>query len=344
MASESLKLDPDGTSLELWAPSVGYKVTDQRYPPPEHKVEYATSIDTEGGLPAEHHYENREIELKVLVHSGSTSTFMNNLKKLQQKVGLWQREGGVLQRVTATGSTIHFDVTNANIDIPADWTFIQKSHAEVTLSLEARPFGYGTETVSTPTTEASLPVVRHVLSSIGGDVPALGRAIITDESTNDQLSVMWGARSKNYSTDADAALFYEAETRTVQGGATARKSTAFDADWTAATASPAAPTSNNIIASTGLTTNYQPILSSASAGAVHLQHVGRYRMWARGFVPAGSTDIRMKLAWSEGDFTQWTENTEVTPPVSNAPFVVDLGQVNLKTVASGNQQWQARIF
>ena len=136
MASETLTIDPSGTSLALWNSTKGIKVIEQSYPAPEHKIEYASSVDTEGALPASDHYENREIEVKLMVSAGST-TFKSNLKKLQQKVGKIQREGGVLRRVTPASLTIDFDLTNAQIDIPADWQFIQKSHAEVGLKFEA---------------------------------------------------------------------------------------------------------------------------------------------------------------------------------------------------------------
>src|SRR3972149_2211672 len=152
MATETLTMDPDGTSVALWDPVVGISVLDQRYPPPPHKVEYAESTDTEGGLPAEPHYENRDIEVKLLVRAGST-TLIGNIQKLQRKVGLWQREGGVLKRTLSGGQVINFDIVNANIDFTQDRQFIQRGHTEATLSLEARPFGYGTESTSSTTTE-----------------------------------------------------------------------------------------------------------------------------------------------------------------------------------------------
>jgi len=156
--------------------------------------------------------------------------------------------------------------------------------------------------------------------------------------------MMWGARSKNYSTSTSAGLFYEAETRTPQGGATVQNSTVWANTFGSTECSGA-----KVVGSTKLTTNYQSILSTLSTGSVHLAHVGRYRVWARAHTSTtvtstNSTNIKLKLAWSEGDFTQWTENDEVTPAAAEVPFIADLGSVNLRKVASGTQQWQGRFL
>src|SRR3972149_5876277 len=103
MAVEVLTIDhasdvSSRTALPLWDSAVGISVLSQSYPPPPHKIEYVTGVDVEGGLPAEDTYENREIEIKLLVKAGS-ATFNANIAKLQKKVGLIQREGGYLRRV-----------------------------------------------------------------------------------------------------------------------------------------------------------------------------------------------------------------------------------------------------
>ena len=146
--------------------------------------------------------------------------------------------------------------------------------------------------------ETALPVLTFAAAGVGGDVPATGRLIINnDDANNDQRWLTWGLQSRRYDPAATAALFYEAEALTPQGGST--------------TGAESGASGGNGVLTGNLTYLYQSVLStqlSAGAGA-HLTHVGRYRVYAR--IHANTTNgiaVSLRLQWADGDFRNPTLN------------------------------------
>lgn len=193
--------------------------------------------------------------------------------------------------------------------------------------LEILPYAYK---------ETALPVLTFAAAGVGGDVPATGRLIINnDDANNDQRWLTWGLQSRRYDPAATAALFYEAEALTPQGGST--------------TGAESGASGGNGVLTGNLTYLYQSVLStqlSAGAGA-HLTHVGRYRVYAR--IHANTTNgiaVSLRLQWADGDFRNPTLNDPFSYDswAPNGFMLVDLGLINIRKATQGTQRWEGRIL
>lgn len=174
---------------------------------------------------------------------------------------------------------------------------------------------------------------------IAGDVPALGKLVIDNDSAADQLFLQYGLRSRFHQGGTTDSLFYQAESRLPQGPGVLRALTG---------------ASGGTVVQGTVTTSYQSFLSFASSGTVYPQHVGSYRVWARVLDHGGTVgvttptqgNISLALQWGEGDLRRFNTNDAVTPPVAGtASFShIDLGQVHLSKAAQGSQRWEGRIL
>lgn len=340
--AESVTLSTAGTSLLLSNPGSGIDIRVQDYPPPDRNVLYAQSIDTEGGLAVARSYNNRTISITVRCFDTTSGggQMLARLKQLQQVAGRIQYEGGgTLTRVLPTAGTINFDVLDMNLAVPSDFMMVNRQSADCSLTLTARPLGYGVEQTLSDHSETTLPVLRFTEASIPGDVPALGRLVVDNDSSTAQLWAQWGLRSKDYTTATGGSLFYEAETRLPQGGA--------------ALAARSGASGGTVVRQGTLTTNYLSMMSLASSGTAYPSHTGSYRVMARIYDPGGTAgrtsggtqgNVSLALQWALGDFVNTTTNDAVSPPVINDFSVVDLGQVQLPFVVSGTQRWDGRVL
>jgi hypothetical protein len=257
---------------------------------------------------------------------------------LQQKVDKIRRECGTLKRTLPSGTTITFNVLNATLEIANDRRMVANQRTEAVLTFECLPAGLGDWITLSAHTETTNPCLVFTETGIKGDLPALGKLVITEADADDQAFLMWGIQSRYYSSSVDAALFYEAEARTAMGGSA-----------TAAGPSGASGGGSNVMRSAGLTTSYLAILSTqATGGGNHLAHIGDYRVWARVQTPTANTGaVSLAMEWAEGDFRRWTRNDATTFPADhwdNTWRLVDLGQVSLTQVAQGTQRWEGRVI
>ncbi len=348
MSLESLLLDPvemnvANAELELVNRASGIDVVTFDAPHPDLNVLYASSMDTEGGISVASARQNRTITLTVRCFDAipGSGQMLSRIRELQQKVGTFQRQGGVLQRTLSTGQVVRFDITqDARVTVPADQMFTRFGSAICTLTLVCKPLGYGRELSLTFHTETTLPVLRFVEPVIGGDVPALGRLVVNNDSpTSDQAWAQVAWRSRTYDGTATAALFYEAETRLRQGGAIL--------------AARSGASGGTVVRQGTLTTSYQSMMSLATSGTVYSQHVGSYDVWARVYDPGGTAgatsggtvgNVDLALEWAQGDLTQVTRNDPVSPQAINGYSIVDLGQVHLELAVSGAQRWDGRVI
>lgn len=172
--------------------------------------------------------------------------------------------------------------------------------------------------------------------TIPGDVPALGKLVIDNDSAGDWSFLMWGVQSRWYDSSADAALAYSAESRTPLGTSA-----------TATGATGAVGTAPNVIRNSDLIPSWLAVMSTQASGGNHMRQIGSFRIWARTYRPTSNTgEVSIRLSWSEGDFRRFTSNDSVTYPVGDreGSFVLtDLGLVTLSKAAQGTQQWQGRI-
>jgi hypothetical protein len=305
--------------------------------PPQIDPQFVSSRDTEGNPLVDNRYQNREITVGLRVYGASAGGLAGLLVDLQQKIGKINREGGTLKLSTPAELTIVFDLLTAQIAGIFDTFVAVNNRCEVELSFEAKPFGRGAAATSSDRNETTLPYLAFTETGIPGDVPALGKLVIDEDDADDQQFLVWGLESKDYSSSANATVFYEAEGRTTQGGST-----------TAAGASGASGAGSNVVRNTDLATDYLSILSTqATGGGAHLSHVGDFRVLARLYRPAGNTGaVSVALEWAEGDFRRWTRNTPVSYAADEregAFTLADLGLVHLTKVAQGTQRWEGRV-
>lgn len=347
MAGLSLSIDPtseDAANVALdLNDGTKFRLMEIQLPTPDRAVNWASSVDTEGAVAANLGYQNRQITIVCRVYGSSQSDLMTQLGYLEQKVGRANaRENPTLKLTAASGQVCVFDLLEGSADFPLDNAALATNRTVATISFTAKPFwrsGLGAETTSTDHAETTLPVVVGTDTAPGGDVPALGRLVIDEDQGQDQWTLIWGVQSRYYDSSADAALFYEAEGRTVQGGAAT--STALDS--TASGSSPKA------VLQGSLTPIYQSMLSTqATGGGNHLKHVGTYRVFGRFQRPTTNTGaVSVALSWGEGDFRRFTQNTAKTWAADEREGVwtfTDLGLVRLTKVVAGTQRWEGRII
>lgn len=339
MAGEGLVLDPtteNATNVQLdIADNSSFILLEHAYPPPDRDTLTGSSADTEGELLVQHRYRNREIQIKVRVSAATASALLTQLGYLEQKVGKLNREGGTLKRTTQSGDTIVFDIVGAEAEIPANLRFMRALKAEVTIKLACRPFGRGAPVTLSDHAETTLPYLTFTETGIKGDVPGLGRLVIDEDQAVSQYTAIWGIQSRYYDAAASAALFFEAEGRTLLGGGAATSTAAAGYSGT-----------GSVLANT-LATTYQAIIGSqATGGGAHWSHVGDFRVYARVQIPAGNAGaVTIRGRWNVGDGVTWTYNDEVTlSTISGVWRLADLGMVSIPKAAQGTQRWELQIL
>lgn len=317
--------------------AIGFKC-----PPPPRKATRASSSETEGSRKSSLGYDDRVLTLEARVYGNSDADLAAQLGSLEQKVGKINDEDGTLQVTMPSGATAVFDVTEAEADYTIDNGALANKRAEVTITMTAAPFwrvGALNEIAAEDHAETTLPCVIGVDTAPAGDVPALGRLVIDEDQGQNQWTAIWGIQSENYDPSPNAALFYEAESRTALGS-----------ELKAGPTGASGGGSNTLLAA-NLIPSYQSILSTqAASGGAHLTHVGTYRVFARVQRPTSNSGaVSLALEWAQGDFLNPTTNTEdaKTWAVDEAEGVwtlVDLGLVHLDRVAAGAQRWEGRLL
>lgn len=196
--------------------------------------------------------------------------------------------------------------------------------------------------------ETTLPCLIFTLPSghPKGSADGLGRLIVNEAGGVDQGWVIYGVEQNDAYAFTDSsgsgALFYEAESRTVMGGAAVGNQTGF-------APSPAGSTTSNVVNHTNLSTQYIAVLSTqASGGGAHLSHVGAFRVFLRSrcqTVTANDDSVYYAFEWSYGDFLSYTRNAEVYVPEAfgNSFALIDLGIVDIPP-AVGLQRWEGRVI
>ena len=249
------------------------------------------------------------------------------LADLEKKLDRINREGGTLKRVVPDGAPIIFDVVRATFRAGMDRRVIFAKRSEVEITLTAKPFGRGaTEVIGPDNDEATLPALTFTTANVQGDVPALGRLIVTERQGVDQARVIWGLRSRYYDAAATAGLFFEAEGRTLATGA--------------ATAADATASGGSLVRlSSPVVPGYRAVLTTqATGGGAHLTHTGTYRVLAR--VRANTEFADVTFDYAEGDLTRRSSTQKVYRTKAAATWeLADLGVVRLS-----RGRWEGRIL
>jgi hypothetical protein len=334
----TLELDPTaeatGTVLAL-SPVSAIGLTQFSAPAPPPKYQWASSVDTEGSTLATRGYENRTITIGLEI--SNDATYLD----VQEKVAKLHRDGGTLKynNDNLLGAVVFDVLASEGFETPFDLTHYLGAIWTVQFSLTCKPYGRGAEVDLGDNVETTLPALVFTEATVTGDVPALGRLVIDDDSANDQYWLTWGVQSRYYSSATSAALFYEAEGRTLLGAAT-----------TAVGPTGASGGGSNVVQQATLIGSWLAMLSTqATGGGAHLSHVGTFRVWARVQMPtANAGEVSIALEWAEGDFRRRNTNPAVTFEANHsregAWILVDLGLVTLRAVTQGTQRWEGRIL
>lgn len=340
MAGEQLLLDPTsestGTQLDITDATLGYYLISHEYPDPDIDVVHASSIDTEGAVPAAGKHQPRTIGIVIrcVQATGGTPSIGTIVSNLQRKIGKLFREGGTYRRVLPSGDTITFDVLRfgARINVPAEKRWISRSAVDVTITLTCQPYGLGpsTSVTLTPNTATSKAPLVCAASTIKGDVPALGELVIQNVTATKTL-VIWGLRSRHY--DSGSPLFYEAESLTA-GFAVA------NAGFSGASGAGA----NKVMRHSNVGLFADPAFNLSAA------HIGTYRVFAR--VQASTTNtgtVSVRVSWfprgagaARGVVNDWVPVvTAGSVPIEGSWVLADLGLVTLPEARLGSQAWYA---
>jgi hypothetical protein len=301
-------------------------------PVPRQRPDWIGGADSEAQLLVRNPlHENRKITVRLAVVPQASMNVAHDkillvLDKLQ-KASKYQ-DGISMTWTPATGTrTATFDVLSGEIvDLPIDWENGWLAFSpQITVELTCKPYWRGTETL-TSTASSSTPFVTLEVASVTGDVPALGRLIITDTATQSRRHVEWGLEGP-LTYNSGTSLLIDSDNMVTSGfsGAQTTKAGAYDPN----------ASGNSCI-------NISQLLPvpQAVAGTGNLSHVGVFRVKARVFVQVTTPEVR--FAWRAND-GPLTRNEWASPPAANAWSEVDLGTITVPVTLSGTQRWTGQI-
>jgi hypothetical protein len=221
-----------------------------------------------------------------------------------------------------------FDVLSGEItDLPIDWENGWLAFApSLTIELTCKPYWRGTETL-TSTNSSSTPLNAFEITGVTGDIPALGRLIITDTATQSRRHVEWGIEGP-LTYNSSTSLIVDSDNMVVTGfsGVQAVTTGAYD---------PNAAGNNSITLS--------PIAGATTAMAGTgdpLSHVGVFRVKAR--VQSGSLLNLFRLSWKAGDGPT-NHNTWATPISTAGWQELDLGTITVPATTSARSAGPGRL-
>ena len=163
-----------------------------------------------GESPVSYRVPNRIVTIPLgLGMNNSGETEEEARRKLSEKVGLLQREGGVLMRQRAGGEPTYADIVTASLTVPDVYGETGGVEPNVVLRLECLPDFYK-EQQELDLIEEEGQVVKVLQQGgkqavIAGDYPARAWIKLTNPSANDQHGLIWGVRSKVRSDRACAS-------------------------------------------------------------------------------------------------------------------------------------------
>ncbi len=297
-----------------------------------------------GEAPTDYRVPNRMVTIPLLLGAADSRSVAAAVaaeeqarEQLQQKVALFQRQGGVLLREGSKGEKLYADIVNASLIVPDVWGEVGGVEPNVMLKLECLPDFYGEEIELDPISgsEATGQVAAVLKQGgkpavIAGDYPGRARIQLTEKSGNSQRSLLWGFRATRYSSLATAALFFDAYALTTINAATSAAEAGTYSGKIVKLASPEPNVWHPFLELTSST-----IVTGGEITTKHLQHIGSYRVWAR---IAGTAGQLVRLAWSTDDATAPTLNAATTL-TEGGWSLVDLGELRLEETPVGEHWW-----
>jgi hypothetical protein len=303
--------------------------------PPRARMDWIAAADSEAAaLFRRPLHENRTFTMKLRVTpQASMDTALDKVGLLVDKLqAASATPAGVALVWTPAGSTrartftvLAGQITGLPIALSGDGYSWLLSSPIVTIELTCHPYWLGTETL-TSTASSSTPFVTLEIPSVTGDVPALGRLIITDTATQSRRHVEWGLEGPLTYNNA-TSLLVDSDDMVTTGFAGAQVVAGGVYDPNA--------TGNNAIQATlyaGQTV--------AVCGTGNLSHIGVFRV--KGRVYSTSSLNTFRLSWRAGDGPMNT-NAWVSTPGDADWFEVDLGTITVPAAVIGSQRWTGQI-
>jgi hypothetical protein len=331
------------TTIESWSldglqlTSGAFTLLELTADPPKERQDWITAADSESAaLFRQPKHENRTISLKLRVTpQASMNAALDQVGALRDKLAkASSTTAGVPLVWTPTDSSrsVTFTVLTGEIaGLP-----ISKGDGDglswllhrpiVAIELTCQPYWFGVE-VLTSTNSSSTPFNAFEIAGVTGDIPALGRLIITDTATQSRRHVEWGLEGP-LTYNSATSLLVDSDNMVVTGfsGVQAVTTGAYDPN----------ATGNNSITLT-------PIAGATTAMAGTgdpLSHVGVFRVKAR--VQSGSLSNLFRLSWKAGDGPT-NHNTWATPISTAGWQELDLGTITVPAVTLGTQRWTGQV-
>jgi hypothetical protein len=304
--------------------------------PPRERRDWVTAADTENAaLFRQPKHENRTITMKLRVTpQASMNTALDQVGALVDKlrkasgtssgIGLVWTPGGATR--SATFTVLAGEISGLPISLEGDGYLWIVNSPVVTVELTCQPYGVGTRVVFGSSTTNSTPLQTLELTTIPGDIPALGELIVTDLASQARRHVEWGIEGP-LTYNAATSLLVDSDDMVTSGfsGAGAVTTGAYDPN----------SAGNNSVSLALVAAS-----TTAVCGTGNLSHVGVFRVKAR--VQSGSLLNQFRLSWKAGDGPM-NHNPWVTTISTTGWIELDLGTITVPTTISGTQRWTGQV-
>jgi len=319
-----------------------FDILELNVDPPKARPDWITAADSEGdALMRQPLHENRTITMRLRVtQQASMNAALDQVGVILDKFrSASATPDGIALVWTPANSTraVTFDVLAGEIpELPIgledeSWSWF-KQRPVFTLSMTAKPYWRGTEVLTSTASSGTAPFVALDVPSVPGDVPALGRLIVTDTATQSRRHVEWGVENQYYVSGSSPSPLIESDNMVTSGfaGAQITLSGAYDPNADA----------NDAVRATLFSFPVQV------AGTGNLGHVGTFRVKCRVYPTLASGDdasvVKVRLSWQEAD-GPFHANPWVSPVAVSRFCEVDLGMITIPPAKSGTQRWSGRI-
>jgi hypothetical protein len=329
MATESWVLD--GVILT----SGTFTLMELTADPPRARPDWISAADSEAAtLFRQPLHDNRTIMMKLRVTpQASMDTALDKVGVLVDKLRAASAStAGIALVWTPAGSTrartfdvLAGEITGLPISLTGDGYSWLLNSPIVTVEMTCAPYWRGTETL-TSTASSSTPFVTLEVAGVTGDIPALGRLIVTDTASQSRRHVEWGLEGP-LTYNSSTSLLVDSDNMVTSGFAGSQSSAiagAYD---------PNAAGTSSIVASLFLG------LPTAVCSTGNLSHVGSFRVKARVYGTAGA---EVRLSWRSGDASVSANSWAVLSRESQWTEV-DLGTITVPVASVGSQRWTGTV-
>lgn len=281
---------------------------------------YEAALQKWGSTVVDFRVPNRLVTINLLVGADNSgeSGFYDAAMALRQKVALFQREGGWIQR--GFDVPMYADIVSAALTFADQYGETGFLESNVILTLECLPDFYGDEiTLDTISFTGYCEAVLQqggVQAVIEGDHPGRCRIVVTQTAGGSSVAqdqITWGFRSRHYDAAASAKLFIEAE-NTISAGAIS-DSNAYNGHAISYVSAV-----NNV---------WVDALFTADLSGNERTHKGTYRVLARCSTNVADTPLR--LIWGPPDAQITNAQVGIDAIISFGQYqIVDLGVISLQ--------------